>query len=133
VHVKARPRRENDARPVIWKASSIFDKNVKCKSCLAHFFPALTLAHRARAAALIRARPAAEMWPLGLAFLVGLFVALFCFFHLALCAAAKLRRSAADRVRPGRDVGPVLYNGVNALMAASMRSRSRWSSLNHCI
>jgi hypothetical protein len=93
-----------------------------------HFFPALTFAHLARAAALIRASPAAEMWRLGLALLV---VELpFCLAHLALCAEAIRLRAAADMIRPERDalrMFPLIE--VRASIAASRRSRSCLSSL----
>jgi hypothetical protein len=59
--------------------------------------PRLGPPHRARAAALIRARPAAEMWRLGLGLLAA--EPLFRFAHLALCAAAIRLRAAAD-MRP---------------------------------
>jgi hypothetical protein len=50
---------------------------------------ALTFAHRARVAALIRDKPAAEMWRLGLPLLGEVvFEQPFCFAHLSLCAAA---------------------------------------------
>jgi hypothetical protein len=93
-----------------------------------HFFPALTFAHLARAAALIRASPAAEMCRLGLALLVA--EPPFRFAHLARCAAAIRLRAAADMVRPVRDALRVFpLNEVRALIAASKRSRSCWSSL----
>ena len=92
-----------------------------------HFFLALTFAHRARAAALIRARPAAEMWRLGLALLVA--EPPFCLAHRALCAAAIRLRAAADIVRgplPAR--GVFLPSEVRASIAASRPSRSCLSS-----
>ena len=92
-----------------------------------HFFLALTFAHRARAAALIRARPAAEMWRLGLALLVA--EPPFCLAHRTLCAAAIRLRAPADMVRPERDalrVFPLIE--VRASIAASRRSRSCLSS-----
>jgi hypothetical protein len=64
-----------------------------------YLFPALTFAHRALAAALIRANPAAEMWRLDLALLVA--EPPFRFAHLALCAAA-IRLRAADEMRTPR-------------------------------
>ena len=66
-----------------------------------YFFAALTFAHLARAAALIRASPAAEMWR----FLPDSFDARplpLTLAHLALCAAAIRARAAADMVRPVR-------------------------------
>ena len=100
------------------------------RASLPYFLPALIFAHRARAAALIRARPAAEMWRLGLALLVARFEALVRFAHLARCAAAIRLRAAADMVCPVRDALRVFpLNEVRALIAASKRSHSCWSSL----
>jgi hypothetical protein len=61
---------------------------------------ALTLAHRALAAALILAMPAAEIRRFGRV-VVALAGALFCFAHRARCAAAMRRRADADIVRVG--------------------------------
>jgi hypothetical protein len=86
------------------------------------FFPALTLAHLAFAAARIRARPAAEMRRLGRRALAeGLFALTFA--HLARCAAAMRRRAVADRIREGR-FGALPFSEVRALMARSIRFRS---------
>src|SRR5437868_14477353 len=66
-----------------------------------HFLPALSFAHRARCAALIRARPAAEPFRLGLA-APSVLLPLRSFAHLALRALALRARAAADMVRPVR-------------------------------
>ena len=74
----------------------------------------LAFAHRARAAALIRASPAGEMCRLGLALSVD--EPPFRFAHLALCAAAIRLRAAVDMVRPERD----------SFRASGHESRSRF-------
>jgi hypothetical protein len=92
------------------------------------FVAFLHFAHRARAVALIRARPAAEICRLSLALLGDVvFEPPFCFAYLARCAAAIRLRAAAD-MRPVRVLEEVLPSVVKALMAASRRSRSCWSS-----
>src|SRR5690349_15383639 len=80
-----------------------------------YFLPALSLAHLARFAARIRARPAAEMWRLG---------AIEATFwprvraHRAFCEAEILARAAALIVRRPR-VAPVLFIPLSALIAVS--------------
>lgn len=66
-----------------------------------YFFPLLIFAHLARCAALIRARPAAEIRRLGLA-VVDIPFEPLTRAHLALCAEAMRARAAADMVRPVR-------------------------------
>src|SRR5437868_11579280 len=79
-----------------------------------HFLPALSFAHRARCAALIRARPAAETFRLGLA-APSVLLPLRSFAHLALCALAFRARADADMVRPVRvTVGKVPFREVDA-------------------
>jgi hypothetical protein len=81
----------------------------------AHFLAALTLAHLARFAALIRARPAADMRRLG---------AIETIFwprvraQRAFCEAEILARAAALIVRRPR-VAPVLFIPLSALIAVS--------------
>jgi hypothetical protein len=82
-----------------------------------YFLPALTLAHRARAAAAIRARPAAEMWRLPA--LIGTTFWLFTLAHRARCAAAIRRRAAADIVRRPVAFASLRWSvGEGALVAA---------------
>jgi len=90
------------------------------------FFPALTFAHLARAAALILARPAAEMCRFGLD--LDFCDPLRCIAHLARCAAAIRLRAAADIVRPLLLLEELPLRDVRAFVAASRRSRSCWSS-----
>jgi hypothetical protein len=89
---------------------------------------ALTLAHRALAAALILAMPAAEIRRFSRV-VVALAGALFCFAHRARCAAAMRRRADADIVRVGGAFGAVPFREVRAWIAWSMRVRSCCSSL----
>jgi hypothetical protein len=92
-----------------------------------YFFAALTFAHRARAAARMRAMPAAEMRRLVLGAFATALEVRFCLAHRALCAAAIFRRAAADIVqRPDGDVveATLPFKGDKALIAVSKRSRS---------
>ena len=76
-----------------------------------HHFPR-NFAQRARCAAAIRLRPAAEIVRVGLA---------FCFAHRAFCARLILRRAAADMV--WRDE-PLELRLPKAASAASIRCTS---------
>jgi hypothetical protein len=82
---------------------------------MSYFLAALTLAHLALAAALIRARPAGEMRRLGAVLLAAV---PFRFAHRALCAAAIFARDAALIVRGPRD-RPALSNRLSASIAVS--------------
>ena len=73
---------------------------------ISHFLAALTLAHLARFAALIRARPAADMRRL--AALIGKTFWPLAFAQRTFCAAEIRARAAADIFRRGLD-DPVLY------------------------
>jgi hypothetical protein len=105
-----------------------------------YFFPALTFAHRARAAAAIRARPAAEICRLP--DLIGTTFWPFTLAHRARCAAAILRRAVADIVRrPVALVGGAALEvrrlvlaptPSSARIAASRRSRSDFRSRTIC-
>jgi hypothetical protein len=89
------------------------------------FFPALTLAQRALAAARILAMPAAEMRRFGPELPGVLFVLTLA--HRALCAAEMRLRASADIVRPRDGCGLVPFREVSAAIALSSRSRSCWS------
>jgi hypothetical protein len=96
---------------------------------LAYFLAAaLTFAHRALAAALILATPAAEILRLGRAVLDAVRVP-FCFAQRARWAAAMRRRAEADIERFGDTLGALPFREVRAWMASSMRVRSCCSSL----
>ena len=83
----------------------------------------MIFAHLARCAALIRAKPAAEIRRLGVE--IPLRVA-----QRALCAATIFARAAADIVRPVRVLAWVpLPRGMSAWIAVSKRSRCLRSSL----
>jgi hypothetical protein len=57
-------RGKNGVSYLSWNETN--DKPSVLKAITIYFFPTLVFAHRARAAARIRARPTAEMWRLGL-------------------------------------------------------------------
>jgi hypothetical protein len=78
---------------------------------------ALHFAHLALLAALIRARPAAEMRRLGA--IATTFPCPFTLAHRARCAAAILARAAALMVRRPRADPPVLFTPLSALIAVS--------------
>src|SRR5438270_14002512 len=79
-----------------------------------YFSAARHFAHLALVAALIRARPAAEMRRLGA--IETTFRCPFTLAQRALCAVAILARAAALIVRRSR-VTPVLFNPLSALIA----------------
>src|SRR5207244_1791998 len=84
-----------------------------------HFFAALTFAHLARAAAAIRARPAAEIWRFGTPLEPSVDTA-FCFAQRAFCAVRIFARPLALNFRLPDGLAPSLppYTPAKAASAA---------------
>jgi hypothetical protein len=81
-----------------------------------YFFAALTFAHRALAAALILAMPAAEIRRLGRAVVDAVRVP-FCFAQRARWVAAMRLRAEADMVPVGRALGVLPLRKLRAWIA----------------
>jgi hypothetical protein len=111
------------------KGLNLFPNKLDWRSAVQLFFlAALTLAHRALAAARILARPAGEIRRLGRAVPFEVCATRFCLAHLALWAAAILRRAATDITRFDDRPGVLLpLREVNMEIALSRRSRSSCS------